>query len=83
MRKLINTTDTIVDDMLAGYVAAHSDRVALTSNHRVLVRTEKKSAGKVALMIGNGSGHEPIAMGWVGQGLLDANVVGEIFLRCP
>ena len=79
MRKLINTADTIVDDMLAGYVAAHSDRVALTTNHRVLVRTEKKSAGKVSLIIGNGSGHEPIAMGWVGQGLLDGNVVGEIF----
>ena len=79
MRKLINTADTIVDDMLAGYVTAHSDRVALTTNHRVLVRTEKKSAGKVSLIIGNGSGHEPIAMGWVGQGLLDGNVVGEIF----
>lgn len=79
MKKLINTIDTIVEDMLAGYVAAHSDRVALSSNRRVLVRTEKKPAGKVGLIIGNGSGHEPIAMGWVGHGLLDGNVVGEIF----
>ena len=79
MKKLINTIDTIVEDMLAGYVAAHSDRVALSSNPRVLVRTEKKPAGKVGLIIGNGSGHEPIAMGWVGHGLLDGNVVGDIF----
>ena len=79
MKKIINSVDTIVHDMIEGYVAAHSDRVSLSSNPRVVVRATKKNKGKVGLVIGNGSGHEPIAMGWIGEGLLDVNVVGEIF----
>jgi len=79
MKKLINSVESIVDDMLQGYVAAHGDRIMLAPNSRIVLRKNKKSADKVALIIGNGSGHEPIAMGWVGKGLLDANVVGEIF----
>ena len=43
------------------------------------IRNIKKDKSKVPLLIGNGSGHEPIAVGWVGEGLLDANVVGDIF----
>ena len=79
MKKIINSTETIVEDMIRGYVAAHSDRVAIGSNPRVVVRAKKKRKGRVGLVIGNGSGHEPIAMGWIGEGLLDSNAVGEIF----
>ncbi|MBL10162.1 MAG: hypothetical protein CL402_06555 [Acidiferrobacteraceae bacterium] len=79
MKKLINSVESIVDEMLLGYVAAHGDRIALASNTRIVVRKEQKLATKVALIIGNGSGHEPIAMGWIGEGLLDGNIVGEIF----
>ncbi|MBO68640.1 MAG: hypothetical protein CL398_10050 [Acidiferrobacteraceae bacterium] len=79
MKKILNSPDTIVDDMLTGYVSAHSTTVKFGSHPRVIVRARSKNAGKVGLIIGNGSGHEPIAMGWVGEGLLDANAVGEIF----
>ena len=83
MKKLTNGADRIVDDMLDGYVAAYGDLVARAEHPRVLVRREPKGAGKVGLVIGNGSGHEPVAAGWVGHGMLDANAVGEIFAAPP
>ena len=80
MKKIINNKNEIVDDMLMGYVKAHSDRVKFSSeNNRIILRKIKKDESKTALLIGNGSGHEPIAVGWIGEGLLDANVVGDIF----
>jgi len=79
MKKILNTPDTLVNDMLAGYVSAHTTRVKIGEHPRVVVRTQPKITGNVGIVIGNGSGHEPIAMGWVGEGLLDANAVGEIF----
>ena len=80
MKKIINNKDNIVDDMLSGYIKANSDRVKFSSvSKRIILRKQPKNANKTAILIGNGSGHEPIAMGWVGEGLLDANVVGDIF----
>jgi dihydroxyacetone kinase-like protein len=80
MKKIINKKDQIVDDMLNGYTKANSDRVKFSKNNkRIILRSQPKSIDKTALLIGNGSGHEPIAMGWVGEGLLDANIVGDIF----
>ncbi len=83
MKKIINDRATIVDDMIDGYVAGHGDRVARAANPRVVIRAQPKADGKVGLVIGNGSGHEPIAMGWIGEGLLDANAVGDIFAAPP
>jgi phosphoenolpyruvate---glycerone phosphotransferase subunit DhaK len=84
MKKLINALERIVDDMIEGYVAAYGDYVKRYEHHpRVIVRANPKAKGKVGLVIGNGSGHEPIAMGWVGQGMLDANAVGDIFAAPP
>lgn len=80
MKKLHNDKDRIVDDMIEGFVSAFPDIVTRGDNPRVVRRTKPKpSDSKVALLIGNGSGHEPIAMGFVGEGLLDANVVGDVF----
>lgn len=80
MNKVINDPDGIVDEMLDGYVAAYGDYVKrAVENPRVIVRASPKQRGKVGLVIGNGSGHEPIAMGWVGHGMLDANAVGDVF----
>ena len=80
MKKIINKTENLVDEMISGYVKAHSDRVQISkSNNRIVLRTVKKDKSKVALLIGNGSGHEPIAIGWIGKGLLDANIVGDVF----
>ena len=83
MKKILNEHDNIVDDMIDGYVVAYSDYVAKGTNPRVVVRSTPKAQGKVGIVIGNGSGHEPIAMGWVGEGMLDANAVGDIFAAPP
>ena len=80
MKKIINLKENIVNDMLNGYVKAHSDRVKFFEpNKRLIIRKNPKNISKIPLLIGNGSGHEPIALGWIGEGLLDANVVGDIF----
>ena len=76
MKKIFNTTETIVDDMIQGYVAAHSDSVASGPKPRVVVRAEKKRHGRVGLVIGNGSGHEPIAMGWIGLASVGLDEIG-------
>lgn len=78
MKKLINAPETLVDDMLEGYAAAYGDLVRCQPGSRIVLRAQPKSRG-VGLVIGNGSGHEPIAMGWVGHGMLDANAVGDVF----
>lgn len=80
MKKLINSKERMPDDMIDGFVAAYPGVVALGANPRIVVRAQPKDRdSKVALLIGNGCGHEPIAMGFVGPGLLDANVVGDVF----
>ena len=82
MKKLFNTRDRMPDDMIDGFVAAYPGLVARGRHPRV-VRRAIPATGKVALLIGNGCGHEPIAMGFVGRGLLDANVVGDVFAAPP
>lgn len=69
----------MTDDMIDGFVAAFPGLVQRGRHPRVVRRTSPKSLDKAALLIGNGSGHEPIAMGFVGTGLLDANIVGDVF----
>lgn len=81
MKKLFNSAETMVDDMLDGFVSAFAQVQRGTSDPRVIKRaTHAKNPDEmVTLLIGNGSGHEPIAMGFVGQGVLDANIVGDVF----
>jgi len=83
MKKLVNKVNDIVEDMITGYVAAYGDIVDRLPGSSVIVRRTAKQSGKVGLVIGNGSGHEPIAMGWVGRGMLDANAVGPVFTAPP
>ncbi|MBL4766576.1 MAG: dihydroxyacetone kinase subunit DhaK, partial [Rhodobacteraceae bacterium] len=80
MKKLFNSIERMADDMIDGFVAAYPGVVVRGNNPRVVRRVNlKPSDEKVTLLIGNGSGHEPIAMGFVGEGLLDANIVGDVF----
>jgi phosphoenolpyruvate---glycerone phosphotransferase subunit DhaK len=79
MKKLFNSRETMVDDMIDGFVAAFPGLIKRGRHPRTVLRASSKSTDKVSMLIGNGSGHEPIAMGFVGQGLLDANVVGDVF----
>ncbi|MEM7797708.1 MAG: dihydroxyacetone kinase subunit DhaK [Chloroflexota bacterium] len=77
-KKLINKPEDILTEMLAGYAAAYKDIITLT-DEGLIVRTELKPEGRVGLVIGNGSGHEPAMTGFVGDGLFDVNVPGPIF----
>ncbi|MYA88380.1 MAG: dihydroxyacetone kinase subunit DhaK [Boseongicola sp. SB0662_bin_57] len=81
MKKLFNDPATMVDDMIDGFVSAypHVRRGSLDPRIVVRQRNRKDPDASVTLLIGNGSGHEPIAMGFVGKGVLDANVVGDVF----
>ncbi len=77
-KKLINKPENILSEMLQGFAAAYPDIVRLTDSG-LIVRRQPKAPGKVGLVIGNGSGHEPAMIGLVGEGLMDVNVPGEIF----
>ena len=79
MKKLINDPNQVVEDMLAGMVAAHSNRMKRLPNTNVIVRKEAPIQGKVGLVSGGGSGHEPSHAGYVGKGMLDGAVCGEVF----
>ena len=78
MKKLMNGVETILTESLDGFVAAHSDIVALGSGHKFVRRTALKP-GKVALLSGGGAGHEPLHAGFVGHGMLDAACPGQVF----
>lgn len=79
MKKIINNPDHLVEDTLEGFTQAFSEYVVNVPNTHIIERKSPKEAGKVRLMIGNGAGHEPAVIGWVGKGMFDMNVVGEIF----
>ena len=78
MKKLINTPETVLEDTLAGVAAAHPE-LAVDLVNRVITRTVRPAAPKVALISGGGSGHEPLHGGFVGPGMLDAACPGEVF----
>ncbi len=78
MKKLINGTDNILTESLDGFAAAHADIVALGAEHK-FVRRRTLKQGKVALISGGGSGHEPLHAGFVGHGMLDAACPGQVF----
>jgi dihydroxyacetone kinase-like protein len=79
MKKLINDPNHVVDEMVEGYVAAYPQYVTrVPGSKRALVRTNPQK-GKVGIVIGGGSGHEPGFMGYVGKGFADGVAVGNIF----
>src|SRR4028118_487785 len=79
MKKLINDPADVVKDALLGIEAAHSDRVRVDHEHAVIYRKDAPRQGKVGLISGGGSGHEPMHGGFVGLGMLDAACAGEVF----
>jgi dihydroxyacetone kinase-like protein len=78
MKKLINSPDSVVADALAGIAAAHPS-LAVDIENKVITRAGGPTAGKVGLVSGGGSGHEPLHGGFVGYGMLDAACPGEVF----
>ncbi len=78
MKKLINKPEDVLADALKGIGAAHPE-LRVDHQHRVIYRAQPKADGKVALISGGGSGHEPLHGGFVGPGMLDAACCGEVF----
>ncbi len=78
MKKLINNPDTVVTDALAGMAAAHPS-LSVDIENKVITRASGAVAGKVGLISGGGSGHEPMHGGFVGYGMLGAACAGEVF----
>jgi phosphoenolpyruvate---glycerone phosphotransferase subunit DhaK len=79
MKKLINSPDAVLQESLAGIAAAHGDRVRVNFDPPYIVRADAPVQGKVAIVSGGGSGHEPMHGGYVGRGMLDAACPGEVF----
>ena len=78
MKKLINSPETVLAEALDGFAGAHADIVVLGEERKFVRRRELRS-GKVALLSGGGSGHEPLHAGFVGRGMLDAACPGQVF----
>ena len=79
MKKLINKPEDVVTEELEGIAAAHPDLVRVQYNPNVIIRADAPIQGKVGLVSGGGSGHEPMHGGFVGLGMLDAACPGEVF----
>lgn len=81
MQIFVNDPDFIVEDMLKGFAAAHPEIMISPLNDRVVALKDKKE--KVGVITGGGSGHEPAFLGYVGEGMLDAVAIGEVFASPP
>src|SRR5258706_13979770 len=80
MKKILNAPAAFVDEMLDGLLKAHPDVLGMAAGDpRCIVRAGGPAPGKVALATGGGSGHLPVFLGYVGQGLLDGAAVGDVF----
>src|SRR6201997_4606640 len=79
MKKFLNDPADIVKESLAGLAAAHGDLLRYDARAQIVVRADAPVQGKVALVSGGGSGHEPMHGGFVGTGMLDAACPGAVF----
>jgi len=79
VNRIINDPDGVVEDSLRGFLAAHPDLFAATDHPRVLRHAGPGNAGRVGVVTGGGSGHEPAFLGYIGPGLLDSVAIGEVF----
>jgi len=79
VKKFINDPETVVPEALAGVAAAHADLVRVDVEQQLVIRRDAPVSGKVGLVSGGGSGHEPLHGGFVGAGMLDAACAGAVF----
>jgi dihydroxyacetone kinase-like protein len=79
MKMFINSVDSLLDETLLGFSKAHADIIKLNTSPHFVTRKLATRQGKVALISGGGSGHEPLHIGFVGIGMLDAACPGQIF----
>ena len=84
MKKIINKPENFVDEMLEGIMYAHGDRLRFSDgSRRVVLNRHPVREGKVGIVTAGGSGHLPVFMGYVGDGMLDGCAVGNVFASPP
>ena len=79
VKKLINRSEDLVKEALTGMAVTHKDLISVMKEHHVIVRKDAPVKGKVGIISGGGSGHEPLHSGFVGIGMLDAACIGPVF----
>ena len=79
MQRIVNNPDLVVNEMVEGFLISHHDIVAPTSNPRVIKYKNAPVKGKVGIVTGGGSGHKPAFIGYIGENMVDAVAVGEVF----
>ena len=79
MQRIINNPNDVVDEMINGFIKAHKDIVEKTENNRVLKYKKTPIKNKVGIVTGGGSGHKPAFIGYIGENMVDAVAIGEIF----
>ncbi len=79
MKKLRNDTQFLVEETLEGYAMLHQDIIQWNPGTHQIVRKDPKGPDRVKFVICNGAGHEPAVIGWVGPGMFDMNIVGDVF----
>lgn len=79
MNRIINNPDHVVEEAIEGYLVAYPDYYQRTDNPRALVYPGRQGNGKVGIVTGGGSGHEPAFLGYLGKNMLDAVAIGEVF----
>ena len=79
VKKFVNDPEDVVPEALAGIAAAHRGLVRVDLEQQLIIRADAPVAGKVGLVSGGGSGHEPLHGGFVGAGMLDAACAGAVF----
>jgi phosphoenolpyruvate---glycerone phosphotransferase subunit DhaK len=83
MQRIINDPNLVVDDMVKGFIKAHSNRISQTGNPRVLKYIDAPIKDKVGIVTGGGSGHKPAFIGYIGKNMCDSVAIGEIFTSPP
>ena len=79
MQRIINNPNDVVNDMINGFIKAHKDIIEKTGNNRVLKYKKAPIKNKVGIVTGGGSGHKPAFIGYIGENMVDAVAIGEIF----
>jgi len=79
IKKIINHPEAVVQEMMEGIILADANRLKRIDETKVITKKEVPIENKVALISGGGSGHEPAHVGYIGKGMLDAAVLGEVF----
>ena len=83
MKQIINDPNDVVEENLQGMVLSNKDKIKRIEGYNVVARIDAPVKGKVGIVVGGGAGHDPLFTEFIGKGMADASVVGQIFAAPP